>query len=192
MYHEINEKLSRIEQRINQPDFMKASGAANEIGYYIFDYHPIHELTVRNKVQQLVGKYSDRHTAFTIKEFDLFEMMLSLLKQRGYLDKSYEFEEIKGFAFLREAIIRTLRLGQDNLLVRHIKDNTPPNCIVFLTGVGKSYPFVRSHNIINILQEVMDTTPVILFYPGEYKDFSLSLFGSIQDGNHYRALSLIQ
>lgn len=192
MFRDIHDKLSRIEERINRPDFMKAGGAANEIGYYIFDYNPIHELIVRQKVRELVSKYSDRHTAFTIKEFDLFEVMLDLLKERGYMCKSYEFEEKKGFAFLQEAITRALRLGQDNLLVKHIKVNTPPNCIVFLTGVGKSYPLVRSHNIINILQEVMDSTPVILFYPGEYKHFSLSLFGSIQDGNHYRALPLIQ
>lgn len=191
MYHDIQDKLNRIEERINQPEFMKTSGAANEIGYYVFDYNPQHELSVRAKVYDLVERYSDRQMSFAIKEFDLFEVFLDLLREKGYLERSYKFEEDRGFAYMQEAVTRMLRVGRDNMLVRHIKDNTPDNCVVFLTGVGKSFPFVRSHNIINSLQEVMDGTPVVLFYPGKYKDFSLSLFGTIQDGNHYRALPLV-
>ena len=192
MFRDIQERLNRIEERINRPDFMKASAAANEIGYYVFDYDPRQELTVRSKVRDLVQRYGTGQMSFVIKEFDLFEVLLALLKDKGYLERSYQFEESKGFAYMQEAVTRMLRVGRDNLLVQHIKANTPENSVVFLTGVGKSYPFVRSHNIINSLQEVMDNTPVVLFYPGQYKDFSLSLFGTIKDGNHYRALPLIQ
>lgn len=192
MYYDTQDRLNRIEERINRPEFMKAGGAANEIGYYVFDYDPLHELTVRAKVQDLVERYSGRQMTFGIKEYDLFEIFLALLSEKGYLERSYKFEEDRGFAYMQEAVTRMLRVGRDNMLVRYIKENTPQNCVVFLTGVGKSFPFVRSHNIINSLQEVMDNTPVVLFYPGKYKDFSLSLFGSIQDGNHYRALPLIQ
>jgi|LSQX01.1.fsa_nt_gb hypothetical protein len=192
MYHDIQEKLGRIEERINRLDFMKASAAANEIGYYVFDYDPAQELMVRAKVRELVRRYGTGQMSFVIKEFDLFEVLLFLLKEKGYLERTYQFEETKGFAFMQEAVTRMLRVGRDHLLVQHIKENTPANCVVFLTGVGKSYPFIRSHNIINSLQEVMDSTPVVLFYPGQYKDFSLSLFGAIKDGNHYRALPLIQ
>lgn len=192
MYIDIQEKLNRIEERINHPDFMKMDGAANEVGYYIFDYDPQYELQVRATVQDLVKRYTGKHMSFTIKEFDLFEVLLALLKEKGYLERSIKFEEDRGFGYMQEAVTRMLRVGRDNLIVKHIKKNTPENCVVFLTGVGKSYPFVRSHNIINSLQEVMDDTSVVLFYPGKYKDFSLSLFGTIQDGNHYRALPLIQ
>lgn len=192
MYIDIQEKINRIEERINHPDFMKMDGAANEVGYYIFDYDPQYELQVRATVQDLVKRYAGKHMSFTIKEFDLFEVLLALLKEKGYLERSIKFEEDRGFGYMQEAVTRMLRVGRDNLIVKHIKENTPENCVVFLTGVGKSYPFVRSHNIINSLQEVMDDTPVVLFYPGKYKDFSLSLFGIIQDGNHYRALPLIQ
>ena len=192
MYSNIREKMSRIEERINRPDFMKASGAANEIGYYVFDYHPRDELLLRGKVQELVARYGTGQMSFIIKEFDLFEILLGLLKERGYLERVYKFEQDQGFAYMQNAVTRMLRVGKDHLLVRHIKENTPENCVIFLTGVGKSYPFIRAHNIINSLQEVMDGVPVVLFYPGLYKDFSLSLFGSVQDGNHYRALPLIQ
>ena len=51
MYIDIQENLNRIEERINHPDFMKMDGAANEVGYYIFDYDPQYELQVRATVR---------------------------------------------------------------------------------------------------------------------------------------------
>lgn len=187
----IMDKLARIEERISRPGLMRSSGAANELGYYIFDYDPAHELLVRGKVEELAQKYASGKAAFAIRVFDLYELIIDLLKEKGYWEKSLAFEGTKGLAFAVEALVRTLRLSGDNLLVRHIADNTPDNTIVFLTGVGKCYPVVRAHNIINTMQQAMDSTPVVLFYPGRYRDFSLSLFGTLMDGNHYRALPLI-
>jgi len=63
--------------------------------------------------------------------------------------------------------------------------------VVFITGVGKVYPFVRSHTILNNLQEVLDKIPVILFFPGKYDGLSLQLFGRFKDDNYYRAFRLV-
>ena len=121
MYIDIQEKLNRIEERINHPDFMKMDGAANEVGYYIFDYDPQYELQVRATVQDLVKRYTGKHMSFTIKEFDLFEVLLALLKEKGYLERSIKFEEDRGFGYMQEAVTRMLRVGRDNLIVKHIK-----------------------------------------------------------------------
>ena len=43
------------------------------------------------------------------------------------------------------------------------EENTPDNSIVFITGVGKIYPFVRSHGILNKLHLIFDRAPVVLF-----------------------------
>ena len=40
---------------------------------------------------------------------------------------------------------------KDSLLINHIMNNTPEDSVVFLTGVGKSYPILRSHKILNNL-----------------------------------------
>jgi hypothetical protein len=91
-----------------------------------------------------------------------------------------------------DAVIKMLRLtGSNNLLVHHIVDNTPENCVVFITGVGKCYPIVRSHNVLNNLHQVLDSAPVIMFYPGEYTGHGLKLFGTLKDDNYYRAFQLI-
>jgi hypothetical protein len=61
---------------------------------------------------------------------------------------------------------------------------------VFISGVGSTYPFVRSHGILNNLDELTVDTQIILFFPGEYNSVHLSLFGRISDENYYRAHNL--
>jgi hypothetical protein len=63
--------------------------------------------------------------------------------------------------------------------------------LMFLTGVGKAFPLVRSHSILNNLQPLMGNVPLVTFYPGEYDKHELSLFGKFKDANYYRAFRLI-
>ena len=192
MPEQIQDRLHQIEGRINQPEFMKSGGAANEINYYIFDYDPQDELAVRDYVDELAGRYQAGSGPFSVTVFDLFEVLLRFLKENDYLEMTYDFENRRGLGYATDAIVKALGLSQNNQLVKHIVQNTPPNAVVFLTGVGKCYPVLRSHNIINNLQQAMDTVPVVLFYPGTYENFSLKLFGTLSDGNHYRALPLVK
>jgi hypothetical protein len=77
------------------------------------------------------------------------------------------------------------------LIVNKIVAETPEHAVVFLTGVGKVFPFVRSHNVLNNLHQILDSVPVVMFYPGNWNGQTLSLFGTINDGNYYRAFPLI-
>lgn len=40
--------------------------------------------------------------------------------------------------------------------------------ILFLTGVGEVFPFVRSHTVLNNLQTVVSDRPMLMFFPGKY------------------------
>ena len=186
------ERLDRIEPKLNQPDFLLNKGLGNEVGYYIFDYPPQDELLVREHVRQLTARYAPGQMAFQIVEFDLYEIVLKILRNRGYLEKSFDFERLRGLDYAYEAITKTLRLnGENNLIVSYIMEHTPENCVVFLTGVGKCYPIVRSHNVLNNLHQVLDKVPVVMFYPGRYSGHDLRLFGTLKDDNYYRAFQLI-
>lgn len=125
-------------------------------------------------------------------EFDLYKLIIGILKERGYIDKCIAFEESKGQEYLYNAVAKLLRLTNDNnLIVTKIVSETPENSVVFLTGVGKAYPFLRSHNVLNNLHQVLDSVPVVMFYPGYWNGKTLSLFGTIDDGNYYRGFPLI-
>jgi hypothetical protein len=63
---------------------------------------------------------------------------------------------------------------------------------VFLIGVGKCYPLLRSHKILNNLHQSVLKAPVVLFFPGTYTEQELILFNEIKDDNYYRAFKLVK
>ena len=83
-------------------------------------------------------------------------------------------------------------VSDDSLIVRHIEENTPENAIVFLTGIGKCYPLLRSHKVLNNLSQSFGRVPVVLFFPGTYDEQSLILFDELKDDNYYRAFRLVK
>ena len=189
---EFNEKLDKIWDRISEDKFLKNVGVGGEVRYYVFDYEPMDELIVREKIESLKKKNNPDIDGFQIVEFDLYKLIIEILDDRGYIDKCITFEEGKGCEYLYNAVAKLLRLtNDDNLIVTKIINGTPENSVVILTGVGKAYPFLRSHNVLNNLHQVLDKVPVVMFYPGCWNGRTLSLFGTIDDGNYYRAFPLI-
>ena len=188
----IETRLDQIEAKITNDDFLKNKGLGNEVGYYIFDYDPQDELKVRQHIAYLKAKINKSASGVKIVEYDLYQLVISVLKERGYLEKCFQFEKTKGLDYTYQAIIKMLRLtSKTNLLVNHIVEHTLPHSVVFITGVGKCYPIVRSHNVLNNLHQVLDTVPVVMFFPGVYSGQDLQLFGTIKDDNYYRAFKLI-
>lgn len=190
---EFQDRLDAIWNRISSREFLENKGVANEVRYYVFDYEACDEQIMRQKIKDLLVRNNPETDGFQIVEYDIYKLILSILEERGYVDKCIRFEKEKGREYLYNAISKLLRLTTDNnLIVNRIMENTPENSVVFLTGIGKVYPFVRAHNVLNNLHQVFDKVPVIMFYPGNWNGQSLSLFGTISDGNYYRAFPLIQ
>ena len=189
---EFNERLDKIRERISDEDFLANRGVANEVRYYVFDYEPDRELIVREKIERLKKKNNPAADGFLIVEYDIYDMVIEILEEKGYIEKCIKFEDEKGMDYLYKAVTKMLRLtGDDNLIVNRILKNTTDNAVVFLTGVGKVFPFARSHNILNSLHQLLDNVPVVMFYPGSWDGQSLSLLTTITDGNYYRAFPLI-
>lgn len=132
---------------------------------------------------------------YQLKIFDLYELILQLLEEEGVLEDLKDLEEEEGTDYVFQSISDVLRFDdKDSLIIRYIMDNTPDDSVVFLTGVGKSYPILRSHKILNNLHQVMDHCPVILFFPGRYNGDSLNIFGEAandQNENYYRAFPIV-
>jgi len=40
--------------------------------------------------------------------------------------------------------------------------------VTLLTGVGRVFPFLRTHTLLESLQPAMMRHPLILFFPGQY------------------------
>lgn len=189
----IDERLNRIEDKIIDTSFRKNKGLGNEVGYYIFDYAPQEELFVREHIKYLIDKINNGNKGFQIIEFDLFHLLITILEEEGYLESFFELEEESGFQEMAEAMVETLGLDETNelnLIISRIINEDLDGSVVFLTGVGKCFPIIRSHNILNNLHQVLDKVPVILFFPGQYSGQDLQLFNSLESNNYYRAFRL--
>lgn len=190
---EIYERLDKVLPKIQEKRFRENKGLGNEIGFYIFDYDPKDELVVREHVRFIKQKVNAEDSGIKIKEFDLYEIMLELLENKKYLDKVLNLEKQKGTEHVIKAINTTLRLTLPNdLIVDYIKSRVEKDDIVFLTGVGKVWPIIRSHTVLNTLHSVIDDVPLIMFFPGVYDGLELKLFDEIKDDNYYRAFKLIE
>ena len=189
----IYERLDEILPILTDSRFRENKGLGNEIGYYIFDYDARDETIVREHINFLKQKINNEGIDISIREFDLYEIMIDILESKGYLQKVFDMEREKGTDAILRPIKNTLRLTQKNdLIVEHIRERVEKNDIVFLTGVGKIWPIIRSHTVLNVLHSVIDHVPLIMFYPGTYSGQDLHLFDEISDRNYYRAFKLVE
>lgn len=188
----LEEKLNAAELIMKKPSFRQNKGLGNEVGYYIFDYPAEQEMLVRERVEYIRKKNEISDDEYKIVVFDLYEIIIKILKEKGYMEKCYEFEQKKGFERITKSVGSMLRItAKDSLIVNYIRDNTPEKAIIFLVGIGKCYPILRSHTVLNNLHQVIDNVPVVMFYPGEYTGQELRLFSEIKDDNYYRAFKLV-
>lgn len=187
----IYERIDAILPKIVEPSFRENKGLGNEIGFYIFDYDPEYELLVRDRVEFIKDKAKGAY-GLNIIEFDLYEIMIEILESKGYLKKNFIMEEKKGSEQVFTATKKALRLTLDNdLLVQYISERLDGVDIVFLTGIGKVWPIIRSHSVLNNLHRIVEKQPLVMFFPGTYDGGSLMLFNYLKDDNYYRAFQLI-
>lgn len=185
--------LGKIESEIGKTSFLNGKGLGNEVSYYIFDYDPKDEIIVREYIDKLVKKDKEFGDGYKLKVYDVYDLMIDLLESEGYLEDCFEMEKNDGMNYLVESVNDLLRMSDNNdYFTEYVEENTPEKAIVFLIGVGKIFPFVRSHKILNNLHQIFDRSPVVMFYPGKYDGQSLELFGEFKDDNYYRAFPLIK
>lgn len=185
---DVSKDFLEILELISVPSFFRGEGLGNEIAFYIYDYDPKLELEVRKELPLLLDKLEVR-TQKKVLHIDLFELTIQLLKNKNLLERAYQIQIKQGNSGLLEAL-----KGVVNEAI--LSDEIAKMCIgkydlVFISGIGKSYPISRAHNLLNNLHAKMKNIPLIMFYPGGYNKQSLNLFNEFKDDNYYRAFKLI-
>lgn len=190
--HSLEERLDAAERMIKTESFRKNKGLGNEVGYYVFDYPPEKELIVRERIKYMKGKNSKGTDGFELVVYDLYDIIIDLLEKEGFMEQCFKFEKKKGMGRIVSSVGNLLQVNdQTSLIVQYIQEHTPKDAVIFLVGIGKCYPILRSHKVLNNLHQAIDRVPVVLFYPGKYDGQELVLFSEIKDDNYYRAFKLV-
>lgn len=190
----LSERFDHLLNVLPGKKFLEKHRQGNEIPFYICPFNPeetgLMENVRRNLVKQL------QRQDISILEIDLYDLSIDIMKERGVwervIEEEVELPKDKFFELLQGI------LDPENHIVpaiEKIMNNAPSFHIVFLTGVGEVFPFIRSHNVLSNLQRIIREIPVVLFFPGQYthttgSGSSLSLFGKFNGDRYYRAYNI--
>lgn len=156
----IKQELDRIKERISNKDFLENKGLSNEVGIHVFCYKAEDELIVQDYIRRLK---SEVNTPYRIIECDLYEVFLSLLEDKRILKSVAGLEEKRGKKYLLDQLQKIAT--PEALLAKmdyspHIKGQD----VLFMTGIGKIHPFMRSHKMLDSMQHLFEDIPIVMFY----------------------------
>ena len=186
---DILERLDRLKEKIQDEKFLKGMGLSNEVNLHIFCYKPEDEMAVRFFMEQLS---SDQELKCRVIEKNLYHIFLQLCENKRILDKIPSIESSKGSKFVLSTLVD--KSASANNFVREIcKDGFTEGDVLFITGVGEAFPFIRSHAVLNSVQpQDTDKIPIIVMYPGSFDGRDVQLFDKLKKNPYYRAFRIIE
>lgn len=182
----IIDSLNKISFRLSEDSFLGNKGLSNEVGIHIFCYNPKYEQTVIAYFDKLK---STPNTSFNLIECDLYKIFLKICEDKKVLNVIPKIEESKDKTFL---ITQLQNIATPEVFVNYMKyEPHKYGDVLLITGVGKVYPFMRAHNILDNIQHVFSDIPILVLYPGSFNGQEMNLFGKFHDSNYYRAFNLL-
>lgn len=178
--------LNQVAARLSEDSFLSNKGLSNEVGIHVFCYDPKDEMTVRAWFENLKN-LPDK--PFHLIECDLYKIFLGICEEKHILKSIPSMEERKGKEYLAEQLAK---VATPEAFVEKMKyEPHQHGDVLMITGLGKVYPFMRSHKILDNIQHVFADIPVLMLYPGTFDGQDLGLFGKFLDGHYYRAFNLL-
>ena len=175
--------------------FLQMEGLGNEVPFFIYPYPPEDALAVAQIKKRIKNKLS--HKGIRVQEINLYDLSVEILKDRGVWERVLAAEPDHDKADFRELLQGMLDPQLHLAPAIRAKIAGGEFDILFLTGIGEVFPYIRSHNVLNNLQSVVTGKPMLMFFPGRYEQSdslgsSLVLFGRLKDDQYYRAKNILE
>ncbi|MGV1004449.1 MAG: DUF1788 domain-containing protein [Candidatus Nanopelagicales bacterium] len=175
--------------------FLQMEGLGNEVPFFIYPYPPEDALAVAQLKKRIKNKLS--HKGIGVYEINLYDLSVEILKDRGVWDRVLAAEPDQDKEDFRELLQGMLDPQLHLAPAIRAKIANEDFQILFLTGIGEVFPYIRSHNVLNNLQSVVTGKPMLMFFPGRYEQSdtlgsSLVLFGRLKDDQYYRAKNILE
>ena len=185
---DITAKFTRLYNVISSKRFLNKEALGGEIPFFISAYNAKQELEVRESIKFLKNKLET--SGVSVLELNLYDIVCEILEEKGGMERMFNIELTKSKDKFLRALQSTLNIHE--ILMPKIKEKISEHQakVYFLTGIGMVFPYIRSHNILNNLQNVAKDSPTITFFPGDYNGHTLNLFGLLKDDNYYRAFNI--
>lgn len=189
----IAERYKHLLNAISSERFLKMQGLGNEVPFFICPFHPQEHDEMQRNIASLSNALNNR--GIRVLNIDLYELSIELLKKRGIWERVLENEAEMSKAELKELLQSVLDPEHHLIPAINEKMDEGDFDVMFISGVGEVFPYIRSHTVLNNLQSTAKDKPTVMFFPGEYiqsleEGASLDLFGKIHDDKYYRAFNI--
>ena len=189
----MQDRFQHLFSVISGQRFLNKQGLGNEIPFFICPFIPEESNEMERLRNQLINRLAQ--VGVRVLEINLYDLSISILKAEGdfewliqnesRLEKSKLQEELQGILDIETVIVPAIaeKIASTDFEV------------LFLSGIGEVFPYIRSHNVLNNLQSTAKEQPTVLFFPGAYSHSlesgaSLDLFGRLRDDKYYRAFNI--
>jgi len=187
------EKFDHLLKVLASRRFLDKEGLGNEVPFFICHYLPQDQLGTDRKRQQLKNRLAQQ--SVTVLDINLYDLVVEILKKRGSWQRVLDNEPTISKEQLKELLQGML--DTERYLVPAICEKMAGQAfdVMFISGVGEVFPYIRSHNVLNNLQSKAKDRPTLMFFPGKYSHTledgaSLDLFGRLHDDKYYRAFDI--
>ena len=189
----MQDRLKHLLAVISSQRFRGRQGLGNEVPFFICPFQPEEAVEMERLRRQLVNRLE--RAGVRILEINLYDLSIEILKDRDIWSQILEMEESVSKEQLKELLQGVL--DPEAHLVPAIAARLADTDfeVLFLSGVGEVFPYLRSHNVLNNLQSTAKEKPTVMFFPGAYthsleSGASLDLFGRLHDDKYYRAFNI--
>lgn len=164
----------------------------NEVPFFICPFAPDEASQMAEAQARLQSRL--KLEGIEVLEINLYDLTAAILRERGLWDSVVDAEPNHSKDEFRELFQQIFDPGEA-LAPRVRQMLEAPHDIFFLTGIGEVFPYIRSHTVLNNLLSVSKDKPMVMFFPGEYRQSatqgsSLILFGRLTDDQYYRAFNI--
>jgi hypothetical protein len=189
----IQERFKHLFSVISGQRFLQKQGLGNEVPFFICPYPPEEAVAMSRLQRQLEKRLGQQ--GIHVLEVDLYDLAVAVLEQRGIWDQLLEMEPTVSKDELKELLQGVL--DPEHYLVPAIAARMAASDfdVMFISGVGEVFPYLRSNSVLNNLQSTAKEKPTVMFFPGAYthsleSGASLDLFGRLHDDKYYRAFNI--
>lgn len=184
----LTENFEHLFKVISSSNFLNKQSLGGEIPFFISTYNAKDELEEKEAISLLQKKLNT--SGVPVLEINLYDIACDILENKGGIEKMFRVEQRKSKEKFLRALQSSINIHQVLMpKISELIENSNAK-VYFLTGIAACYPFIRSHTILNNLQNVAKDCPTVAFFPGEYTGHALNLFGLLKDDNYYRAFNI--
>ena len=189
----LGERFQHLFSVISGQRFLNKQGLGNEVPFFICPYKPEEAVEMARLQRQLVNRLEQ--AGVRILGINLYDLSVDILKEREIWDQILEMEETVSKEELLELLQGVLDPEAHLIPEIAVRLANAEFDVLFLSGVGEVFPYIRSHNVLNNLQSTAKDKPTVMFFPGGYTHSletgaSLDLFGRLHDDKYYRAFNI--